>query len=152
MKECEMKQLTYLVLISMLLFSYSAGHARNTLLKVSIEDALAWGKADGVLKSSVRLYFGDQEHPEIERTLGTYTSNRKTNAVGKSDQKACKWAFLSAIVTLQDRAIEEGGNAVVNIRSNYDRNDFSSSTEFECGAGAVMAGVSMVGDVVKLAE
>ena len=147
-----MKQLTYLVLISMLLFSFSMGQARNTLLKVSIDDALAWGEEEGVLKSSVRLYFGDQEHPEIERNLGTYTSNRKTNAVGKSDQKACKWAFLSAMVTLQDRAIDEGGNAVVNIRSNYNRNHFSSTTEFECGAGAVMAGVSMVGDVVKLAE
>ncbi len=148
----KMKQLAYLVLISMLLFSFSAGYARNTLLKVSIEDALTWGESEGVLKSSVRLYFGDQQHPEIERILGTYTSNRKTNAVGKSDQKACKWAFLSAMVTLQDRAIDEGGNAVVNIRSNYNRNDFSSTTEFECGAGAVMAGVSMVGDVVKLAE
>jgi len=147
-----MKQLTYLVLISMLLFSYSTGQARNTLLKVSIEDALAWGEKDGVLKSSVRLYFGDQQHPGIERNIGTYTSNKKTNGVGKSDQKACQWAFLSAMVALQDRATREGGNAVVNIRSNYNRNGFSSTTEFECGAGAVMAGVSMVGDVVKLAE
>jgi len=147
-----MKQLTYLVLISTLLFSFSTGQARNTLLRVSIDDALAWGEEEGVLKSSVRLYFGDQEHPGIERNLGIYASNRKTNAVGKSDQKACKWAFLSAMVTLQDRAITEGGNAVVNIRSNYNRNDFSSTSEFECGAGAVMAGVSMVGDVVRLAE
>ncbi|MDH3352155.1 MAG: excinuclease ATPase subunit [Gammaproteobacteria bacterium] len=147
-----MKQLAYLVLVSLLLFSYSTGQARNTLLKVSIEEALAWGEDEGVLKSSVRLYFGDQEHPAIERNLGTYTANRKTNAFGKSDQKACKWAFLSAMVTLQDRAIAEGGNAVVNIHSYYSRNEFSSATEFECGAGAIMAGVTMVGDVVQLAE
>lgn len=147
-----MKQLTYLVLVSMLLFSYSTGEARNTLLKVSIEEALAWGEDEGVLKSSVRLYFGDQAHPAIEREIGTYTANRKTNGVGKSDRKACKWAFLSAMVTLQDRAIAEGGNAVVNIQSYYYKNEFSSTTEFECGAGAIMAGVTMVGDVVQLAE
>ena len=136
----------------MLLVSYSTGQARNTLHKVSIEEALAWGEKEGVLKSSVRLYFGDQAHPAVERNLGTYTANRKTNAVGKSDQKACKWAFLSAMVTLQDRAIAEGGNAVVNIHSFYYKNEFSSATEFECGAGAVMAGVTMVGDVVRLAD
>lgn len=70
----------------------------------------------------------------------------------KSDQKACQWAFLSAMATLQDRAIKEGGNAVVNIHSYYYKKTFSSSTEFECGAGTVMSGVTMVGDVVKLAE
>ena len=136
----------------MLLFSYSSGEARNTLHKVMIEDALAWGEEEGLLNDSIGLYFGDQEHPAVDRELGTYTSNKKTNGVGKSDQKACQWAFLSAIVSLQKRAVAEGGNAVVNIHSNYNRRKFSSATEFECGAGAVMSGVSMVGDVVKLAE
>ena len=46
----------------------------------------------------------------------------------------------------------KGGNAIVNIHSYYYKNAFSSSTEFECGAGAIMSGVTMVGDVVKLAE
>lgn len=147
-----MRQVAYLVLISTLLFSYSSGEARNTLHKVLIEDALAWGAEEGILNDSIALYFGDQEHPAVDRELGTYTSNKKTNGVGKSDQKACQWAFLSAMVSLQSRAVAEGGNAVVNIHSNYNRREFSSATEFECGAGAVMAGVSMVGDVVKLAE
>ncbi len=106
-----MKQQAYLVLISMLLFSYSAGNAR-----------------------------------------GTYTSNKKTNAVGKSDEKACNWAFLSAMKSLQERAIKEGGDAVINIYSFYNKNKFVSATEFECGAGATIAGVTMVRDVVKLAE
>ena len=147
-----MKQLTYLVLISIVLFSYSTGHARNTVIKVSIEEALAWGEQEGVLNDSVSLYFGDQAHPAVEQTQGTYTANRKTNGVGKSDQKACQWAFLSAMVVLQQRATNEGANAVINIRSYYYKNDFSSSTEFECGAGNIMAGVTMIGDVVKLAE
>jgi uncharacterized protein YbjQ (UPF0145 family) len=147
-----MKQLAYLVLISLLLFSYSTGQARDTRLKVSIEEALEWGEREGVLLDSISLYFGDQEHPAIDRDLGTYTSNKKTNGVGKSDQEACKWAFLTAIKSLQGRAAAEGGNAVVNIYSNYKRDEFTSTTDFECGAGAVMSGVTMVGTVVKLAE
>lgn len=148
----KMKQLAYLVLISMLLFSYSDGDARSTLHKISIESALEWGRQEGVLVSSVQLYFGEQDHPAVESNLGTYTSNRKTNAFGKSDEKACKWAFLSAMKTLQERAIKEGGNAVINIHSFYFENKFVSASEFECGAGATVAGVTMVGDVVKLAE
>ncbi|MDX2413027.1 MAG: excinuclease ABC subunit A [Woeseiaceae bacterium] len=147
-----MKQLAYLVLISMVLFSYSTGQARNTVIKASIEEALAWGEQEGVLDNSVGLYFGDQAHQAVEQTHGTYTANRKTNGVGKSDQKACQWAFLSAMAVLQQRAVREGANAVINIRSYYYKKDFSSATEFECGAGNIMAGVTMVGDVVTLAE
>ena len=147
-----MKQLAYLVLISMVLFSYSVGHARNTVIKVSIEQALAWGEREGTLDDSVSLYFGDQAHPAVEQSHGTYTANRKTNGFNKSDQEACQWAFLTAMTVLQQRAVREGANAVINIRSYYYRKDFSSATEFECGAGNVVVGVTMVGDVARLAE
>ena len=147
-----MKRLTYLVLISALLFSFSQGQARNTVLRLSIEPAMSTSDAKLKLNRGIRFFFGDQAHPAVEREIGTYSANRKTNGVGKSDQKACEWAFLTAMITLQDRAVAEGGNAVINIRSYYYKNDFSSATEFECGAGAVMAGVTMVGEVVKLAD
>jgi uncharacterized protein YbjQ (UPF0145 family) len=79
-------------------------------------------------------------------------SNRKTNAFGKSDEKACNWAFLSAMVALEKRAQQLGANAVVNIVSYYDRIVMSSPTEFECHAGAIIAGVVLKGDFVKLSE
>lgn len=147
-----MKHLAVLALAVSLLFSYSTGDARDSRHRISIESALAWGEDEGVLISSVRLYFGDQTHPAVETDFGEYTSNKKTNAVGKSDEKACKWAFLSAMKSLQERAIKEGGNAVINIYSYYKRNKVVSATEFECGAGATIAGVTMIGEVVKLAE
>jgi uncharacterized protein YbjQ (UPF0145 family) len=98
----------------------------------------------------VSFYFGDHAHPEIEKNFGEYMSNKKTNAVGKSDQEACEWAFLSALLSFRDRALTLGGNAVVNIRGYYKKNAFTSATEFQCGAGATMAGVTLKGDVVKL--
>ena len=147
-----MKQIAYLVLVAALLFSGTVGNARNTVHQFSIADALEVGEERGRIDSSIGLYFGDQEHPAITRKLGTYTANKKTNAFNKSDREACNWAFLSAMVSLQTRATREGGNAVVNIRSYYYKNDFSSATEFECGAGAMVAGVTMIGDVVELAE
>ena len=147
-----MKQLVYLVLIAILVLSSGYGYARNTILKVSIDDTLALPEASSRLDDSIRLYFGDQEHPKIVRSIGTYTANKKTNAFNKTDTYACQWAFISAMMSLQKRARSAGGNAVVNISSFYYKNDFSSATEFECGAGGVVAGVTMVGDVVQLEE
>jgi hypothetical protein len=38
----------------------------------------------------------------------------------------------------------------VNITGYYKKQPFSSQTEFQCGAGATMAGVTLKGTVVKL--
>lgn len=147
-----MKILGYVVLSLVLVFAASTSQARNEVLRFSIEDALSQPGADSRLNSSIRLFFGDQSLPAIELKLGTFTSNKKTNAFNKSDVEACNWAFLSAMMSLQERAIKEGGNAVVNIRSFYYKKEFSSTTDFECGAGAFVVGITMVGEVVKFAE
>jgi uncharacterized protein YbjQ (UPF0145 family) len=54
------------------------------------------------------------------------------------------------MITMTQYAQRVGGNAIVNIRSNYKNTEFSSETEYECGAGNVTGGVAFVGDVVKL--
>jgi uncharacterized protein YbjQ (UPF0145 family) len=98
----------------------------------------------------VQFFFGTQAHPAIERTVGEFQSNKKTNAVGKSDKEACEWAFLSALLSFHQRALSEGADAVVNITGYYKKQPFSSETHFQCGAGATMAGVTLKGTVVKL--
>ena len=122
--------------------------ARDTGLKMPIADVLT-EYADR-LDSDIPLYFGEQSHPSIKRKHGEFVSNKKTNGVGKSDDEACRWVMLSAILSLQERASREGGNAVVNIRSYYKKNEMSSKTEYECHAGNIMAGVALIGDVVTL--
>lgn len=130
----------------------STSYARDDKGMYSIEQALDSNTAREKLDQNIRFYFGDQKHPKIVKKHGSYTSNKKTNAFGKSDKEACERAFLSALITFQQRAVKEGGNAVVNIHSYYKKNDISSRTEFECGAGAVMAGTTLTGDVVTLAK
>lgn len=147
-----MKQAALFVFLLALLFSASTGDARNTVHQLSIEDALAQGEKKGVLIEGIRLYFGDAATPAVENSHGQFTANRKTNAFNKSDEEACNWVFLTAIKSLQERAQRQGGNAVINIYSYYYKNEFVSETEFECGAGAMIAGVTMIGDVVTLAE
>jgi len=98
----------------------------------------------------VQFFFADQPHPPIERSFGEFQSNKKTNAFNKSDKQACEWAFLSALLSFHERARSLGANAVVDIRGYYKKIPFSSQTEFQCGAGATMAGVTIKGTVVKL--
>ncbi|KAB2843316.1 MAG: excinuclease ABC subunit A, partial [Burkholderiales bacterium] len=52
----------------------------------------------------------------------------------------------------QERARELGGNAVINIKSYYKKDLRVSRSEYLCGAGATVAGVTFKGTVVKLAQ
>ena len=98
----------------------------------------------------MKFAFGKTLIGNVAKNHGEFRTNKKTNAFGKSDERACNWAFLSAMITLRNRAIAEGGNAVINIRSNYKNNVSSSETTYQCGAGNVIAGVALIGDVVTL--
>lgn len=140
-----------LVMTGIALFSMGSAGARDSWHHFPVADVLDNPDYSDRL-SGVSFYFADQPHPKVLENLGEFQTNRKTNAFGKSDKRACEWAFLSALVTLEKRAKAEGGNAVVNIRSNYRNELFVSNSEYRCGAGAIMAGVTLVGDVVRVAD
>ena len=125
--------------------------SRDDRLMFPISDALSTAAAQNRLQG-IDFYFGDQKHPQVLEDLGEFSTNKKTNAFAKSDKKACEWVFLSALLQLQERAKNLNANAVINIKSNYKYREFASETEFECGAGHIMAGVALKGRIVKLAK
>src|SRR5690348_8748151 len=133
-----------------LLFAAPAAQARETLHNFPIQQALDKANASGKLVPGIKLLFGKQAFPKPTATLGEARTNKKTNFFGKNDQEACEWTFLSAMISLTEYAQRVGGNAVVNIRSNYKNAVFSSETEYQCGAGNVTGGTAFIGDVVKL--
>jgi len=149
-----MKKLSYRVLFStVLLTSLVCGQhveARDTLHNLNAQAALEKGHQNGNILNNVKVYFAGETTPEVEKKMGEFRSNKKTNAFNKSDEEACQWAFFSAIKSLQERALKEGGNAVIDIKSNYRDREFVSATEFQCGAGAFIGGVALKGTVVKL--
>jgi hypothetical protein len=126
--------------------------ARNTKYDLPIAGVTQNPDYQSELGSDVVFYFADEKTSKVEQTLGEYVTNKKTNSFNKSDESACQWAFLSALLELRDRAKEEGGNAVMNIISFYQKDPFSSQTEYECHAGGVIAGVALKRTVAKLAK
>ncbi|HTJ94403.1 MAG TPA: excinuclease ABC subunit A [Pararobbsia sp.] len=129
-------------------FATSHAFARDSVDNYIVADALK--SEPGKVGDDVPLFFAGQDHPRVAKSYGTFNTNKKTNAFGKSDLAACQHVFLSAVIELQERARKEGGNAVINIKSNYENHLRESATEFTCGAGAVIAGVALEGEVVTL--
>ncbi len=131
------------------LFSVSVS-ARDDVSDYDIQSVLATEQAQSKLGSSISFYFGDQPYGEPTKNFGVFSTNKKTNAFNKSDEEACNWVFLSALLELRSRAVKEGGNAVVEIKSNYKGNETTSEDTFQCGAGTFVAGVALKGRVVAL--
>ena|ERR1043166_7757352 len=148
-----MRKLTiaWLIFILCLATGWPA-YARDTKYLLPINSAMEVKDAQDKLDGSIKFFFGTQKYPTVITKFGNFVSNRKTNSFGKPDEKACNWAFLSALVAFENRAKQLGGNAVVNLVSYYQKNEMASTTEFECHAGAVIAGVALKGDVVKIAD
>jgi uncharacterized protein YbjQ (UPF0145 family) len=124
--------------------------ARDTKLMLPVAAAMSANDAQGRLGDSVKFYFGKQATPPVLERLGEDKTSQKTNSFGKSAEKACNWAFLSAMLRLEQRAKELGADAVINIVNNYKNIENSSETEFECHDGALMSGVALKGEFVKL--
>ena len=124
--------------------------ARNDKLHLPIATVLNGPQAKQRLDPGVALYFGKQPYAAPAQRMGTFAANEKTNFVNKTDEEGCNWVFLSAVRKLQEHARRNGGNAIVNIVSNYKNQEFSSETEFECGAGNIVGGVALRGEVVSI--
>jgi uncharacterized protein YbjQ (UPF0145 family) len=99
----------------------------------------------------VRFFFGNSGHPAVARSIEqNATTSLRTRKLGRSNEEACQWVMMSALVQLGSHATSLGGNAVINVRSNWRNQEFSSATEYQCAAGFLMAGVALKGDVVSL--
>lgn len=142
---------TIVAIVAMGCMTYASAKGRDDHIKLPIQGALEKGQSyKETVGSDIKLFWGTQKTPAVDRKMGEFTSNKKTNAANKSDQDACDLAFISAVIGLQQRARREGGNAVINIHSVYRGEDSDSPTEFVCGAGRFIAGVALKGTVVKL--
>ena len=143
-----MKLLTLACVLVACLFSANS-FARDDLQTLPVQALLETTKAKQALLD-IPLYFADQSHNSIKTNYGEVITNKKTNAFNKTDREACEWVMLSALKALQERAVREGMNAVVNIQSYYKKHEFVSQTEYQCGAGTFVAGVALKGTLVKL--
>lgn len=124
--------------------------ARDTELHLPFAEVLESPEAKEKLDGSVRFFLAGDKTPRVAKRLGQDATTRRTNSVGKTDEEGCRWAALSALIALQDKAKSMGADAVVDIQSNYKNSPFSSATEYECHAGNIVVGVALKGTYAQL--
>jgi hypothetical protein len=96
-----------LTAIALVIFLVPAtSYARDDIASYSVADAMGSEQAKNKLGSDIGFYFGDQAHSEPQQQFGKFKSNKKTNAFNKTDLQACQWVFLSAMISLKERAIK----------------------------------------------
>jgi len=104
------------------------------------------------LNPDINFYMKGQSHSSVIRKFGEYKSNKRSNGFGKSAQQACDRAFISALMSFQDRALKEGGNAVIDIYSITKDQKFESAEEYSCLKGGFVTNVALMGTVATIAE
>lgn len=143
---------TLAVTTALLLGSLPAvSQARDTTLMLPFDKVVQLMVSEKKLDGSVKFYLaGTTPKGKVNVVSPNAITNKKTNAFNKSDQAACEWALQSALLTLQDAAKKAGANAVTNIVSFYKRNEHRDAVQYECHAGAVIAGVALKGDLANV--
>jgi len=138
---------------TLLLIFALASFAQAADIQVSfpIKNALENPKIASKL-NYVKLFWGDQGYSAVKTNFGEFKTSQRTNAFRKAREEACQWALAAALIQLQERAVKEGGNAVVNIKSNIKNKEISSEQDYECLAGSVMVNVALKGTAVRLAD
>jgi uncharacterized protein YbjQ (UPF0145 family) len=140
---------TMLIALVMVLESTSSVFATNDMANYSIKGALDTADAREKLDPHIKLSFGHRGHGAVVKHIGRWKSYKKANGFARADEVACQRAFLSALISLQDRAKKSGGNAVININSYYDNKETSSDSTYVCGSGGLMSAVALLGSVVR---
>jgi hypothetical protein len=120
-------------------------HARKDTVKIPVAAITAHKDYAGKIGDFKFVWGGKASGAQ----LGTSTTRKATNAVGKSQTEACVWAALSALIAMKADAIQRGGTSVQAITSKVSEEDFSSATEFDCISGFTNARVYFEGVVVK---
>jgi uncharacterized protein YbjQ (UPF0145 family) len=144
-----MRQILTFCLAALALSGCTTEGSRNVPLPYSITDALGYQDYREQL-TGVRFYFGNQPHPRVAKNLGIRTTSQRSNAFGRNNKETCARAFASALLRLKAAALRSGGDAVIDIKSNYRHVEVSSDTQYQCASGALISAVALKGTIVKL--
>ena len=144
-----MSQILRVVLFaSIVALAPMAAGARATFHDLDIKQAMDSDAGKSKLLG-VPVHFAGQSYAKVASDMGVFTANRRTNAFNKSDEQACRIAFLSAVIALQSRDQKLDADAVVDIKSITKHRKLESAKQYRCAAGNVVANVVLTGRVVK---
>lgn len=123
----------------------AAPKGSDEVITLSLQDLIHHPDYAVKVPSDIKFYYADQP-VTVKKVLGPVRTSRKTNK-RSNPAASCQWAMYSALIAIAEEARLQGGNAVVNIRSNFGDVETASRNTFKCGLGTMMVGVALKGDV-----
>lgn len=123
--------------------------AADDIIYLPIKPAIDEAIKQGYIDNSVKFKFGSNSGKNDKIFMQQLTTNKKANKVGKSAEESCTRAFHSALIQFFQRAKQEGGTKVVNLTGWFKKIPYDSKTNFQCGVGTLMTGVTLKGDIAK---
>ena len=145
-----MKNYIFSLVIFTVLLSLNL-EAKDNVHFFPIDSALTQHSA--LVNPNIELYFATTlPREKVRSDFGTFTSNKTTNARRKPPRQSCDWVFISAVLGLQQKAMQLGGDAVINIHSYYKEIKMSDDDVYECHDGKNVSRVALRGTVVKFEE
>jgi hypothetical protein len=100
-------------------------------LRLQRSEALALPEA-AKLDPAIRLYWAGESHPAPQQDFGVFLSEKRSSSMHRTDEEACRWSLLSALLLLQSFAREHGANAVVGIHSLEGEQPLPNGRDFAC--------------------
>lgn len=136
--------------VVLMVMGCASAFGADVRMKFTLEDAMMYGEVRDVMEGHIAMSFGEDPNLVIEGKHGTFKTSKRTNAFNKEASNACAHALASALIALQERAEREGGNAVINIMSNIQNREESSTSEYSCLVGSIMVNVALKGTVATI--
>ena len=106
------------------------------------------GRKGASLDGTVKFVFADEKGSS---TSGEELSAKGFSRKGKTDEERCAQAQLGAFLTFQKRALKDGYNAVVDIRTYSEADRFSKSRkDCQCVSGGFGTRTTVKGRLAKI--
>ena len=125
----------------------AAANGSDKILTLSLDDLKAHPEFPAKVPTDIKFFYGDQA-AKVSKVIGPVAVTRKSSKKYSNPSGSCQWAMFSALIGLAEEARLQGGNAVINIKSNFANVETSSETHFKCGVGNLMVGVALKGEIV----
>ena len=125
------------------------GIAADEWMNFSVQAAMESDLAKNRLDPAISFYMKGQKHQPTKDVSGEYTANKRARKFGKSAEAACQDAFVSALMSFQDRAFKEERTMVVDLYSVTKDRRFESEDQYSCLVGGMMVNVALRGRVAN---
>lgn len=125
--------------------------AADKTVHLAFNNAVTAATQSGKLDGGVKFYLaGNTPSGHVTVVNDNITIHKKTNAFGKSDQVSCDWALQSALISLQGAAKAAGANAVTDIVSVQNGQEYRDPQNYECRVGFLMSDVDLKAKLAKV--